>query len=177
MWFQSKNKVSKEFKEQLKIDEGHKKIGDRHYPYDDADGRMLKEDRDIEGLVTIGYGHNLDALGMKEKFADMILDDDIEDHLKEMMSNPVLGWVFKNGGLDPVRREVLLNMAFNMGIKGLAKWKKTLAAAEDCDFEKAGREMVSSRWFTQVGDGVGGYFDRAERLVREMRTGVRHKRR
>ena len=120
--------TSEEFKTQLKIDEGHKKKADRHYPYDDADGRMLKDDRDIEGLVTIGYGHNLDALGMKEKFAVMMLDDDIKDHVEEMEKHPAFAWMFKAGAISRVRLEVFVNMAFNMGVDGLAKWRNTLAA-------------------------------------------------
>jgi len=159
--------------DQLKLDEGHKMEGGKHFPYDDADGKMIKEDGHVEGLTTIGYGHNMDALGIDEDIAEMLLARDIEMTIKKMQTHVGLAWIFEAGRLNRVRQEAFVNMAFNMGAHGLSKFKNALGHARDCDWINCARELQDSRWFKQVGDGVGGYYDRAERLIDEIRTGAR----
>jgi len=66
--------------------------------------------------------------------------------------------------LDDVRQEVLVNMAFNLGASGLARFVKMHAAILDKDFDRAAKEMKDSRWYNQVGH-------RAKRLVKRMITG------
>ena len=67
--------------------------------------------------------------------------------------------------LDPVRGAVLVNMAYNMGIKGLLGFPRTLAAVQASDYAAAGADMMQSRWATQVPE-------RAQRLATQMETGV-----
>ena len=67
--------------------------------------------------------------------------------------------------LNDVRREAMIDMAFNMGPGNLAKFKNMLAALSDEDFETASAEALSSRWATQVGK-------RADRIAERIRTGV-----
>jgi lysozyme len=55
-------------------------------------------------------------------------------------------------------------MVFNLGMTGFTKFKKTIAAIEDGDFDKAAEEMVDSRWTSQV-----GY--RAYELADQMKSG------
>lgn len=65
--------------------------------------------------------------------------------------------------LSFVRRTVLVNMAFNLGLPRLQGFKKMIAAIEMEDFDKAALEMMNSRWYAQVkGRGV--------ELVRRMKT-------
>ncbi|MFP5222433.1 MAG: glycoside hydrolase family protein [Acidobacteriota bacterium] len=66
--------------------------------------------------------------------------------------------------LDEVRKMVILDMCFNMGIARLLKFKKMLGHLEQMDFDGAADEMINSEWYGQVGT-------RAERLVKMMRTG------
>ena len=68
--------------------------------------------------------------------------------------------------LDKVRQDTLVNMSFNMGTSGLMRFKKMFKAIEDEDWERAGREMLNSRWARQVGT-------RAEELSLQMVTGER----
>jgi len=63
-----------------------------------------------------------------------------------------------------VRQRVLLDMAFNLGISGLLKFKRTLKAIRAKQYEKAAEMMLDSRWATQVGQ-------RAKRLSKMMATG------
>lgn len=65
---------------------------------------------------------------------------------------------------DHVRQEVLVNMAYNLGFRGLARFRKLRAAADELDTTSMAAEMVDSRWFDQVGG-------RAARLVLMMRSG------
>src|SRR5690606_29431238 len=55
--------------------------------------------------------------------------------------------LFKNWDeLNEVRRNVLLSMAYQMGVEGLAKFVKMRAAIERGDFAEAAREGLDSRW-------------------------------
>jgi lysozyme len=64
------------------------------------------------------------------------------------------------------RAEVLADMAFNMGVSNLLKFRDTLAAVERGDWNAAASGMLASRWASQVGA-------RAVELARQMRTGER----
>lgn len=56
---------------------------------------------------------------------------------------------------------ILLNMTFNLGEKGISKFKKMWAAVEVSDWKTAAAEMKDSKWFKQVKN-------RAVRLVDRM---------
>jgi lysozyme len=62
-----------------------------------------------------------------------------------------------------VTKTVLINMAFNIGIDGLLKFKRTLAYVKAFDFANAAHNMELSLWYKQVGT-------RAKELVQRMRT-------
>lgn len=66
--------------------------------------------------------------------------------------------------LDKTRQGVLVNMAFNLGPQGLSRFRTTLDAAKDGDFDAAADSMLRSRWARQVGP-------RAKRLAKRMRVG------
>jgi lysozyme len=59
------------------------------------------------------------------------------------------------------RKNVLADMAMNLGIGGLLAFKRTLAALSAGDFMLASRCMSESKWFGQVGN-------RAKRLCAMM---------
>ena len=59
-----------------------------------------------------------------------------------------LAWVLD---LDPVRRAVLVDMAFNLGLRGLLSFRRALAALKAGDCETCAVEMLDSRWAEQVG--------------------------
>lgn len=67
------------------------------------------------------------------------------------------------------RAEVLLNMAFNLGVNGLLNFKNTLAMLNAAirgngNYDRVADGMLASRWARQVGR-------RADELARQMRTG------
>lgn len=123
------------------------------------EGFESKPYRDSVGKTTIGYGRNLDDVGISEAEATMLLQDDIT--VATVSLEKAFPWTAE---LDAVRRGVLINMAFNMGIGGLATFKDTLAKVQAGDYAGAAREMLDSQWAQQVGG-------RAQRLSIQMENG------
>lgn len=119
--------------------------------------------QDSLGYWTIGVGHLIDQRkgGRLPDFViDVLLEHDIEHHGKELFS--ALPWV---KDLDTVRQGALINMTFNLGIKGLLGFAQTLAAIKERRFYDAATRMLQSKWATQVGP-------RATRLAKQIETGV-----
>ena len=71
--------------------------------------------------------------------------------------------------LSEIRRRVVLDMAFNLGVRALG-FKQAIAAAKVHDWSQCARELYKSKWSRQVGDGPGGKFDRCDRLARMVLT-------
>lgn len=118
----------------------------------------LKPYECTEGYITIGVGRNLEAKGISEELALKWLDEDVEDVIGQLKKYK---WFSK---LDPVRKKVIIDMGFNLGVPGLLEFKKMIQAIRDNDFERAAAEMKDSKWHEQVND-------RALRLEEMMRTG------
>lgn len=68
--------------------------------------------------------------------------------------------------LNDERQDVLVNMAYNMGVQGLLKFDHMLEACEGEDYAEAAAHMLESKWATQVSS-------RAKRLAKQMLTGAR----
>lgn len=126
------------------------------------EGLRLKAYKDTVGVWTVGYGHAHVAPGTvwTQERAEAALIEDVKKHNAELAK--ALPWV---SGLDPVRRRVLQNMAFNLGVKGLLGFKNTLAMVQSGDYAGAARGMLNSLWAKQVKG-------RAVRLAEQMRTGT-----
>jgi lysozyme len=109
------------------------------------EGLRLKPYVCTAGKLTIGYGRNLEDRGITKYEAELLLSHDlaeVENQLKDKLE-------FWNA-LDHVRQAVLINMAFNIGINGLMKFKKTLAMIGTGDYSDAAIEMMDSKWARQV---------------------------
>lgn len=123
--------------------------GLRQFPY-----------KDTVGKITIGVGRNLTDKGLSHPEIHFLLENDIDGTWDGLAA--ALPWV---KDLDDVRQRVLLDMAFNLGVAGLLKFKATLAAVERGDYAAAATNMLKSKWAKQVGH-------RAVRLARMMSDGV-----
>lgn len=66
--------------------------------------------------------------------------------------------------LNDVRRSVLMSGAYQLGVDGLADFRKMRAAVEAEDWETAAKEMKNSLWFKQTPA-------RVRRAAEAMRTG------
>jgi lysozyme len=111
------------------------------------EGLRLKPYRCTAGKLTIGIGRNLDDRGISQKEAYAMLERDIQDCEQWLIDE--IAEIYNK--LDEVRQSVLLNMCFNLGIKGLLGFKNTLDFIGAGDWERAANNMLASKWAKQVG--------------------------
>jgi lysozyme len=123
------------------------------------EGRRRFAYKDSVGKLTIGIGFNIDDEGLYPEEMDWILRNRIQK-----IYNQLLYKIPEFRDLSCVRQMVLVDMTYNMGLPRLMGFKKTLTAIAVGDYLTAAREMLDSKWATQVGG-------RAIRLARMMRTG------
>lgn len=122
------------------------------------EGLRLKPYHCTAGKLTIGYGRNLEDRGITEEEAGFMLDNDIDEVVSELERMPLYL------SLNPVRRTVLANMCFNLGLTRLLGFRRMLGALADKDWDRAADEMLDSVWARQVGN-------RAVELSELMRAG------
>ena len=67
--------------------------------------------------------------------------------------------------LDEARTAVLVSMAYQMGVAGLAQFKNTLSLIEHKHFDDAAKAMLDSKWAKQTPN-------RAKRHAEQMRSGL-----
>lgn len=121
--------------EQIKEDEGF-----RGEPYDDS-----------LGIPTIGIGTRLP---LTEEEAELIMKSRLNQKIDHLLSvKPIIL------RLPQEKQEALFNMAYQLGVNGLLKFKKMWEALEDFNYELAGIEARDSRWYTQTPN-------RAEKVAR-----------
>jgi len=141
--------------------------------YDDATGKMLRKGDTLIGNPTVGVGRNLIGNGITRDESDFLLENDCKKYLKLLNKNKYLHKVSR--GLDFYRRQVILNMAFNLGVHGLSHFREFLGAVETRRFERAANLMLKTKWAKQVGMGKPSrrrpYGGRAWELAEMMRTG------
>jgi lysozyme len=109
------------------------------------EGLRLRLYRDSLGKATIGVGRCLETRGISEEEAFYLLDNDIE-HCKEGVDQ-ALPWIYS---LDESRRDVLYEMAFQLGLNGLLGFKNTLAAIKAGRYADAAQGMLNSQWHHQT---------------------------
>lgn len=122
------------------------------------EGLKLKPYKDTVGKLTIGIGRNLDDVGLSKAEAYYLAQNDIRRRINRLEK---FEW-YRN--LDEVRKKVIIDMAFNLGMGGLLSFKKMIKAIKLNDFPTAAAEMLNSKWANQVGV-------RAKRLSKMMKTG------
>lgn len=110
------------------------------------EGLRLESYIDSVGKATIGYGHNLDDLGISKNIAELILEEDFTNTVVEL--NHRLPWWT---ALPKSQRQGLVNMAFNLGLPKLIKFKKMLGALKRGNKQQAAAEAIDSKWAKQVG--------------------------
>lgn len=123
------------------------------------EGCVLHEYKDHLGFSTIGIGRLIDQRkggGITMEEAAYLLKNDIEKVDRQLQDR--LPWVVT---LSPARRGVLQNMAFQLGIDGLLKFKNTLAMIEQGQWANASSAMLDSVWASQTPE-------RAKRLSKQM---------
>lgn len=137
----------------------------------DAITRRLIEDEDEVlhaypdhlGYLSIGVGRLIDPRkggGITREESRYLLRNDIARRIGECESR--FEWF---EGLDPVRQQVIVCMAFQLGTTGVAKFVRMIAALKIRDYITANIEMLDSQWHKDTPA-------RCERMAKIMRTGV-----
>ena len=113
------------------------------------EGLRLQAYQDTLGFWTIGYGHLLGStarmLHITHDEAEALLDMDITT--AEALTSFLAPGLIAS---EDVRARVVVNMAFNLGMK-LAGFKQFLNAVHADNWSRAAEEMMDSAWATQVG--------------------------
>ena len=130
------------------------------------EGLRLQVYQDTLGIDTIGIGRNLKDRGISKEELDE-LDIPTIDHVYEYGITEADAMLLAENDvqiveeellrahpcvedLDAVRQLVLVDMAFNLGVPRLCKFKKMWAAIHENKFDVAAKEMLDSRWANQV---------------------------
>lgn len=113
---------------------------------------------DSVGVETIGIGFNLEE-GFSKEESRQILRMRMRKFINELSARiPAYCTV------SCIRKIVLLDMAYNLGIGRLLGFKKMIAALDSRDYELAAKEMLDSTYAKQVKG-------RAKRNAHMMETG------
>ena len=138
------------------------------------EGIRLEPYKSLAGYSAIDVGRNLAAStiteeerkvvgdwrhGITKNAAFYLLRNDIVRIEKECKKN--IGF-WRN--LDDERQYALLDMAFNLGIKGLLQFKKMLSDMAIGNYRGAAKECLNSKYARDVGK-------RAERIAKTIETG------
>lgn len=112
--------------------------GFRQFPY-----------RDTNGILTIGYGRNLQSVGLSEIEAEFLFQNDV-DKVEIYLEN--LPWYLD---MDMVRRSVVANMAFNLGITKFLTFTNFIDYLKQKNYQLASSDMLNTLWADQVGKNPG----------------------
>lgn len=146
------------------------------------EGTRVKLYKDTVGLYTIGVGHCLQTTNKVEaiqkldkKFGrttsglitehevEELLLEDIQRTILDIQSNKTLSRLYNS--LDSNRKFALINMCFQLGVTGVASFRKSVALLVNSNWTEAEKELKDSLWYCQTKD-------RAERVISVFRTGT-----
>jgi lysozyme len=145
------------------------------------EGVRARAYEDSRGVRTIGVGFNLEEEDAREKIEalglnyesvfrgeqilsdyqiNFLMEEDVETAI-----NDATNYVGRENweGLEREGREIIINMAYNLGRNRLSGFVRLREALVNRDYVSAAEEMEDSRWYHQVGN-------RSRELVERMRN-------
>ena len=144
------------------------------------EGLVLEVYQDSLGIDTIGIGRNLEDRGISQEELDYLDIPNMEVVYEHGITEKDARYLALNDikiveeelckahpcveELDEVRQLILIDMAFNMGVPRLCKFKNMWNAIHNQNYEAASLEMMDSKWARQVGQ-------RAKGLSEAMKSG------
>lgn len=136
------------------------------------EGFSLKPYKCTAGKWTVGYGYNYQdrgfttetateilEKGFTKELADRLIAEDVARCVTEALTFPFFAQ------MNEARQAVIVDMIYQLGIKGFKDFKKTIEWLSKGNYRGASQEMVKSKWFTQSGR-------RSRTNVKQMDTGV-----
>ena len=94
--------------------------------------------------LTIGYGRNLEDVGISKDEAEYLLNNDIDIALDEV------GEHFDLVNLPEPAQIVLVDMCFNMGISKLLNFRRMIKAIEEERWDDSANELLDSKYAAQT---------------------------
>ena len=125
----------------------------------DHEGLRLFPYKCTAGKLTIGVGRNIQDRGITRQEAMYLLDNDIALSKMELSH---YDWFNK---LDDVRKEVIIELHFNIGLTKLLKFKNMISFLDSGYYSNAAHQLLKSLWASQVGKR------RSEDMAERLRTG------
>lgn len=125
-----------------------------------------------EGYPTVGTGIRIGPKGaalsnyqftVPREVDAVWLQYKLNECMRDMLRNERISKAINV--LDEARTAVLVSMAYQMGVAGLAQFKNTLYLVETKQFEEAAKAMLDSKWARQTPN-------RAKRHAEQMRSGL-----
>lgn len=129
------------------------------------EGLRLTAYRDSRGILTIGYGFNLEDTAAKAICAQLELDyaaletgaaltqDQADAIFDFQLSRVIAGARITFPGFDSFpdqAQAVIADLIFNLGLGGFLTFRKTIALLKAGKWDAAADELVDSLWFRQV---------------------------
>ena len=108
---------------------------------------------------TVGIGFNLDDVGLSHEESRVILKMRLRA-IESQLSQLLHGYDAHNDA----RQAALADMAYQMGVNGLLKFKRSLAYMAAIDYDSAADEFLNSNWAKQTPI-------RAKKVTEMIRTG------
>lgn len=135
--------------------------GFRQFPYFDCCGKPYRSCVCArKGFLTIGYGRNLDSVGISKLEGEVLLDHDL--YAAETQANRAFDWF---GSLSELRQRAITELVFNLGLAGFRGFRQTILAIRTGMYRAASERLLDSRWKEQVGP------IRSSRIARYLRDG------
>lgn len=126
---------------------------DKHFDRDlikkrliDFEGLILKSYTCPTGYTSVGVGRNLETNGITEEEAMYLLNNDITNVIKDLDKH----WIAWRK-LPITAQYVCIDVVFNMGINTWMSFRMTRSYMELNEWEKAGDELLNSKYAEQVG--------------------------
>lgn len=97
------------------------------------------------GYATLGFGRNVEQVGISKEEAEFMLHNDIEQCLKELR-----GIMNRFNDLPDKAQLVLVDMCYNLGLSKLLNFENMLDAIDAGNWQKASEELLDSKYAKQV---------------------------
>ena len=111
------------------------------------EGRRPTPYTDSLGNLTQAIGH-LVMSPLSDATMEFMLVEDYQEVIRNVKKKQP--WILEPRAMNQVRRNVFLEMVFNLGIRNFGKFKRMIKAAKVKDWQTAHDEDLDSLWAKQV---------------------------
>ncbi len=114
-----------------------------------VEGLKLKPYKDTEGILTIGYGRNLESNGISLSEAEIMLNHDVNKAISDLVD------IFPDFFSMPESlRIVLVSMMFNLGKSKFLTFKKFIKAIKQNNKQAMIYEFLNSKRAKELGNRI-----------------------